>query len=222
MTDRVTGVNPYQRTKDIKASVDADKKTVPTSEVGKKDKSSEKAAGKQEKAESVVYDKSKPYEGLKTYNKKGKALDPKTIEAMKSEAEAHYARMIDTVRQMIAKQSEKNGGISKGLEDLMKLPLNPAGDSIASLESGKDIDSPDNFWSAEATATRIVDFAKQISGGDTAKYDLLKGAIEKGFKQAASYFEKMPDITSKTHDLVMKGLDEWAGKTEKASGEGKE
>jgi len=60
----------------------------------------------------------------------------------------------------------------------------------------------------------ILGFAKALSGGDPSKIDLLKDAFIKGFDQVAKMFggrEKMPEISMKTYDAVMKGFDEWAG-----------
>ncbi len=212
MTNKVMGVGAYQKTKDIKTAVDSDKKgiTAPKEKEGVQE-SIHVSANKFDEA-NVVYEKSGEFDGLTTYNKRGKALSPKTIEEMKSEAEMRYARMIETIKHMIAKQSENNGGIPKELEALRKLPTDLSENTIKGLDSGTE--ALDGYWSAEATAERIVDFAKKISGGDTSKYELLKNAIQKGFDQASSYFEKMPDITGKTHKLVMEKLDKWAGKEE--------
>ena len=39
----------------------------------------------------------------------------------------------------------------------------------------------------------------------------MRKAIEKGFSQAAKLWgDELPEISQKTHEAVMKGLDEWA------------
>ncbi|BBE31473.1 hypothetical protein OSSY52_16140 [Tepiditoga spiralis] len=64
-------------------------------------------------------------------------------------------------------------------------------------------------WSAEGVANRIIEFAKSISGGDKSKIKLLKDAIEQGFNEAKKELGSLPEVSQKTHDLVMKKLDEW-------------
>jgi hypothetical protein len=74
------------------------------------------------------------------------------------------------------------------------------------------------FWNAENTSQRIVDFALQFydafqgAGEDFLK--IIKDAIEKGFAEAKDMLGELPDPVSKlindTHDLIMQKLDAWA------------
>lgn len=74
------------------------------------------------------------------------------------------------------------------------------------------------YWNAENTSQRIVDFATQFfagfkgAGEDFLK--IIKDAIEKGFNQAKEMLGELPDAVSRlvsdTYDLVMKKLDQWA------------
>ena len=65
--------------------------------------------------------------------------------------------------------------------------------------------------SAEKVSDRIVEFAKNISGGDKEKLEVLKGAIQKGFQEAAAVLGgELPDISQKTYQLIMEKLDTWA------------
>lgn len=221
--NKVNGVDKYQG---APANINKAAAEKPKLDEASTKKAAEEAVKKSaESRESVVYDKSKPFEGISTYDKHGKRLDAESIEQMKAESERQYANMIETIKQMIARQSKEAGGIPKELDFFNRLPKTiaelhgsdgflPSKDGVSEdTHIGEDLNDPNSYWSAEQTAGRIVDFAKKISGGDTKKYEVLKQAIEKGFKAASSYFDKMPDITSKTHDLVMKGLDDWAGKS---------
>ncbi|MDO4772352.1 MAG: hypothetical protein Q4A72_02150 [Bacillota bacterium] len=222
--NKVNGLDKYQGASTGVGKPSAEK--LKTDEAGGKKAAEGAVKQSAESGESVVYDRSKPFEGISTYDKHGKRLDAESIEQMKAESERQYANMIETIKQMIARQSKEAGGVPKELDFFKRLPksvaeLNGSDGFQASKDGvskdahiGEDLNDPNSYWSAEQTAGRIVDFAKKISGGDTKKYEVLKNAIEKGFKAASSYFDKMPDITSKTHDLVMKGLDEWAGKTQ--------
>jgi hypothetical protein len=84
-------------------------------------------------------------------------------------------------------------------------------DEATSLQAQEDI-SENGFWGIEKTATRILDFAKALSGGDITKLGVLKDAVIKGFKQAgASWGEDLPEISQKTYDRVMQGFNDWAG-----------
>lgn len=66
-------------------------------------------------------------------------------------------------------------------------------------------------FSVENTATRLFDFAVEVSGGDKSKIEELKGYINEGFESAKKIFDgTLPDISHKTHDLTMQKLDEWA------------
>lgn len=219
MANKVDGVAPFQGVKELKTSVEQDKNQV----LNQDKKNCEHLNVTEDllfnKESEVVYDNSKKFDGLSTYNKKGKPLDPKTIEAMKSEAEKHYSKMIESIKQMIIKQGYENGASLKKTEILNISYFNISSEKLEFIETETDIDNSANYWSAEATAERIVNFAKEISGGDTSKYETLKKAIQKGFDKAISLFDKTPEISQKTFDLAMKGLDSWAKSKETASSE---
>lgn len=76
---------------------------------------------------------------------------------------------------------------------------------------------PGGAYSVEAVATRILDMAKSLAGGDTSKIALLRDAVEKGFKAAGVELGgKLPSICNDTHKEVMKRFDEWENGTETA------
>lgn len=67
------------------------------------------------------------------------------------------------------------------------------------------------YYSVEEVASRILDFAVAITGGDPAQIDLMRNAIQRGFDQAERMFGgELPEITHETHAAVMNGFDEWA------------
>jgi hypothetical protein len=67
------------------------------------------------------------------------------------------------------------------------------------------------YFSVESTATRLLDFAVAISGGDPARIDLLRDAVQRGFDQAERVFGgELPEISHQTLEAVMNGFDEWA------------
>ncbi len=71
--------------------------------------------------------------------------------------------------------------------------------------------SEEGEWGVNATATRILDFAKSLAGGDPAKIEELRDAVNKGFAAAGKAFNgKLPDISHQTLQKVMQGFDDWA------------
>lgn len=90
-------------------------------------------------------------------------------------------------------------------------------DAAAHIDKAQQLAVPE-YWNAENTSQRIVDFAVQFldafkgSGGEFL--DIIKGAIDEGFKQAKDLLGELPDqvstLVNDTHDLVMQKLDKWA------------
>ncbi|MEI6101624.1 MAG: hypothetical protein WCP73_07275 [Eubacteriales bacterium] len=84
-------------------------------------------------------------------------------------------------------------------------------DNTTSQEAQKAI-ADDGYWGVKQTASRTIEFAKSLAGGDPAKLATLKAAIVKGYQEAEkSWGGSLPDICNQTKDAIMKGLDEWAG-----------
>ena len=110
------------------------------------------------------------------------------------------------VEKLIEKQGKKVGDVLSGKDVLVV-------DAETRAEAEKMI-SEDGDWGIDAVSSRLVDFAKAISGGDQSKLDELKSAIEEGFKQAKEALGgSLPDICQKTYEETMNKLDEW-GNTE--------
>ena len=64
-------------------------------------------------------------------------------------------------------------------------------------------------WSPEAVSKRILDFVKAFDTGDPARRDLLRNAVEQGYKEAEeAWGGELPEISAKTIALVREGLDE--------------
>ena len=65
-------------------------------------------------------------------------------------------------------------------------------------------------WSVDAVATRLLDFAVAISGGDPSRIAVLRGAVERGFEAAERQWGgTLPDISQRTREAVMNGFDQW-------------
>ncbi len=105
--------------------------------------------------------------------------------------------------------------------------MNAAFKTNSTDAAAKDLlKSFEDYWSPEATAGRIVDFATAFfpnsdsfkNGGDTEESrrefaEKMRSAIQKGFDQAMGKMGTVPDKTQegidKTHELAMKGLDDF-------------
>lgn len=115
--------------------------------------------------------------------------------------------------------------LKKMSSEIVKNFLKDAG---IETDSSDDVSGADTaatipeYWNAENTSQRVVDFAVSFFDAFKGKGDeflsKIKAAIEDGFSQAKKVFGgDFPDGVSKlisdTHDLIMKKLDSWAEKT---------
>jgi hypothetical protein len=67
------------------------------------------------------------------------------------------------------------------------------------------------YFSVEETAARMLDFAVALTGGDPARIEVMRDAVQRGFDQAERMFGgELPEISHQTLEAVMNGFDEWA------------
>ena len=159
------------------------------------DKTAEKAAGKIEKR-TDSFERSENSVKNNTYTK-GVA----TEHAGKSALQIKNEGMKDMVSQLLGQATNASGN-KEGLtlESIMKSY------DIDYIES----DGSEDFWGAEKTANRILDFAKSLAGNDPEKFQKVKDAFEKGFGECEGIWgDKLPDVCYDTLDNVRKGFDEW-------------
>lgn len=124
------------------------------------------------------------------------------IAAMKKEAEARFQHLIDLVEKLLRKQ-----GVAV---DLAESPETVAIPPEVRAQAQQEI-APGGYWSPEATAERILNFAKELAGGDPGKIEMLRKATEDGFKAAqAKLGGKLPEISQQTYKLVQEGFDKWS------------
>ena len=134
-------------------------------------------------------------------NDKGvKVNKPKSTTAMKNEA------FTSMVRDIIGKQ----GGAAYNA--IMK--------DAYQIQNG----TIDDYWSADATAERIYNFARTLAGDDDSKLETLRDAVKKGFAQAGQAFSKkygqkgLPSICQDTYNKVMDKFDDWAKESKGTTG----
>ncbi|MBQ3842760.1 MAG: hypothetical protein II820_08725 [Ruminiclostridium sp.] len=109
--------------------------------------------------------------------------------------------MKDMVRNMFRGQvdNEKKTGPMKELDEILS--------SFGEEEHEAD------YWGAEKTANRILDFAKELAGDDNEMFDTLKNAFETAFSDSEKLYGgngKLPSVSYETYDRVQKGFDDWA------------
>lgn len=148
---------------------------------------------KRENSTAAVYEKSKP-------ESKGHVYDKLTIDELKRDSEKTYATLRQIVEDLLRRQGKTLDILQE--DDVVEV------DETARMEA-KELIGANGPLGVEATSDRIVNFAKAISGKDKSKLDKLRGAIDKGFKEAEKILGKLPEISQKTYDRIMEKLDAW-------------
>ncbi|HCJ08017.1 MAG: hypothetical protein PUC55_03825 [Lachnospiraceae bacterium] len=158
----------------------------------------------------VVYEPTKNTE-QSTSTKKNTKVDSETIAKLKADADARLSQLQGIVEQLITKQGKASDQVSIWSQFRQGvLDGSITVDEATAKQAQEDI-SEDGYWGVKQTSERILDFAKALTGGDASKVEEMRKAIEKGFSQAAKLWgDELPEISQKTHEAVMKGLDEWA------------
>ena len=167
----------------------------------------------------VIYESSKDTDTSATIStsttKTSSKVDSETIAKLKADAEARLSQLKGIVEQLITKQGKASDtasiwnqfrqGILDGSIEV---------DEATAKQAAEDI-SEDGYWGVKQTSERILDFAKAISGGDSSKAEEMREAIQQGFDEAAKLWgDELPEISQKTYDAVMKGIDEWKNEEE--------
>jgi len=112
-----------------------------------------------------------------------------------------FRRMIET---LLNRQAETQG-LSQGwsLRDI-EITDEMRAEAQEMIDEG-------GYFSVDETAARILDFAVAITGGDPNRIDLMRDAVERGFRQAERMWGgELPEISHQTLEAVRNGFDEWA------------
>lgn len=127
--------------------------------------------------------------------------DADTIAKLRAESERTYSSLRQLVEQLLKRQGMTyRGGVAPEKLEIDNATIQEAEALVA--EGGE--------FSAENVSDRIVEFAKNISGGDKSKLAMLKGAITRGFEAAASALGgQLPEVSLRTYELVMEKLAAW-------------
>ncbi|QGG47507.1 hypothetical protein [Heliorestis convoluta] len=124
------------------------------------------------------------------------------IQRLKAATEQRMAKLIETVRQLVESQGMRFMGLEKVQWDKIEVP-----DEVRA-QAAADI-ADDGPFGAPKVADTIIQFAVAISGGDPEKVPLLRRAVEGGFNQAKRMLGELPEVSKRTHALIMEAFDEW-------------
>lgn len=121
----------------------------------------------------------------------------------------HHHQQVESFRRMMEALFDRQAreyGIAVGTWNPQDVPVTQEmrDSAQAQIDEG-------GYFSVEATAGRILDFAVAISGGDASRIEVLRGAIEQAFENAERIWGgELPEISQQTRAAVMEGLDQWA------------
>ena len=137
------------------------------------------------------------------------------VAQLKEANNARIQQMTDLVHQMITGQGKTLGQTDSIWSFLAKGDFTV--DAQTKAQAEKDI-AEDGYWGVEQTSQRIFDFAMALTGGDADKMEEMRGAFEKGFKQATkTWGQELPDISQRTYGAVQSLFDEYKNKMEDTS-----
>ncbi|AEX86217.1 hypothetical protein Marpi_1836 [Marinitoga piezophila KA3] len=157
--------------------------------------------------------KSKNNENNKSANKspKGDVYVKTEIEYMKATYSSVVGKKIEIDpskwKDMKEESQQMYDKFKAWVEDKIKKQLGITEDERAEMK--KELEG-DGYWSPESVSDRLIEFAKSISGGDKSKIDLLRNAVKEGFQSVRDMLGgKLPEVSEKTYDLVMKKFELW-------------
>lgn len=165
----------------------------------------EKAASTRKSEETgVVYEPSKQTASAKKTYKP----DTKLINQLKADADARTSQLRSLVEQLMGKQATTYGKANNMWQFLKS--GNYTVDPATRAQAQADI-AEDGYWGVNQTSDRIISFATALTGGNPDKIEEMRAAFQKGYAQAEKRWGgKLPEISQKTYDAVMKKFDELA------------
>ncbi len=152
-----------------------------------------------------------------------KGLTSEQVDALKADIETSQQTMLNIMIQALQDTNDKLQGwlddgtgilnfggvqIDAARFGMPEVATNPEDAAKAVADGGE--------WSVDAVSNRIFDLASAIAGDDPEKLQMMRNAVEEGFKQARAAWKDatgqsdMPDITSKTYDSLMSKFDDRA------------
>ena len=145
---------------------------------------------------------------MDTFQKEEPALELGTYEKPKKLSNDLVEQMEEQIYESMKALVEKTLGVQVGkamtaeeMAEMLELGRTPEEAAAAISEDGA--------WGVNAVATRLMDMAIQLSGGDASKAEMLREAVQKGFEQVGA-LETLPVVCQDTYSEVMKRFSYWA------------
>ena len=114
-------------------------------------------------------------------------------------------QQIEAFRQLVERLLNQQGATWVNAQGETMVHIDEA--TRASAE--EDI-SEGGYFSVEAVAGRLLDFARAFAGDDPRRIELMRTAVQKGFAAAEEQWGgNLPDISHETLNAVMAGFDDW-------------
>lgn len=159
-------------------------------------KEKQKGAEKAEKMENAAREKDPTY--TRTLTEKEEA----TLQELREEAERAHLAMRRIVEELLKRQGYTVEQAMAGELDDKEIEV----DEQARTEA-EALVADDGPLGAEAVSNRIIEYARTLSGDDPEKLEMLRGAIELGFREAERMLGGLPEVSQRTYDMVMEKLD---------------
>ena len=175
-------------------------------EAAKQVKAAENTTSKASEDSGVVYEPTLEMP-TKTYK-----ANEEIINKLKLDAQNRIDQLQNIVNQLISKQADASGKATDiwGFLREGKFTVDPETKAQAQADIAED-----GYWGVKQTSDRIIDFAMALTGGDPSKVESMRDAFKNGYEQAEkTWGGKLPEISQRTYDAVMKRFDELAEPTE--------
>lgn len=173
----------------------------------KVDEAMETLTGENAQSQAQSVDSIEISEEGKKQASKTKGLSADQLQAIQEQQTASFKNMLaKMLNSQAGFQNIADGTNLEITKDLFsKLNITPA-DSAKAAQAISD----DGEWGVDAVATRIMDMAVALSGGDTEKLSVLRDAVEKGFAAAEKQWGgELPTISQDTHKEISNRFDYW-------------
>jgi len=130
------------------------------------------------------------------------SASPADVAAMLEESNRKVKEIINLILPLIEQQGLNLAKVVSGEQKLTT--------DAATIEEAQAAIGEDGEFGVKQVAERILNFVKSASGGDPAKLEALRAAVEKGFKEATEMLGgTLPEISQKTHKAIMAEFDRW-------------
>ena len=131
-----------------------------------------------------------------------KANPKPDLEALLEESNRKAQAIVDLILPLVEQQGLN---LAKVVSGEQKLRADPK-----AIAAAKAAIAPDGEFGVQKTAERILSFAKAAIGGDPAKLEKIRAAVELGFKQAADILGgTLPEISQQTLSAIQTEFDHW-------------